>query len=403
VPSIGPNNPDAAESRLAGPAWSSPLGVTANGGGVASAGGAVGNTQYLLVRDFDFNIPADATIVGIVVEIRRRSSFPGDYVKDNFVGLTFNGNTGNGQRTDAATWWPNALTYKTYGGPTDMWGSTPGLYTPAILNDPAAFGVYVSANLAQTFASAEIDHVRATVHYVLSATVGGAGVATSEVVPGGTMHATATVDGSGQGIESEETHGVAVTGYGFLGPSGIPSAEGFGTGTMGGLVVLDGTGAAIATDETWGTGAVLRSMTPAGIASAEAHGTGTATPQVASIALVGLASAEQFGTTVLRLTSYGAGIPSQEALGVGHVSKPDDAEVRRRQRVDAGLEWDDDPMRRFALVDQVEGGVVYGARGRYFLFAPELRDGEIQTADDHVAESLEQLGVFIEIDPVTVT
>ena len=54
--------------------------------------------------------------------------------------------------------WPVARTYETYGGPTDLWGTT---WTPADIND-ANFGVALSAIMQGN--TLEVDHIRITVY-----------------------------------------------------------------------------------------------------------------------------------------------------------------------------------------------------------------------------------------------
>ncbi|MCR4339413.1 MAG: glycine-rich protein [Gemmatimonadaceae bacterium] len=84
-------------------------------------------------------------------------TYSGDVV-DNVVRLV-RGGTVVGDDKAAATQWPSVDTYKTYGGATDMWGTT---LTPAQVN-AADFGVVLSATV--TTGTAEVDHVRMTIHY----------------------------------------------------------------------------------------------------------------------------------------------------------------------------------------------------------------------------------------------
>jgi hypothetical protein len=64
--------------------------------------------------------------------------------------------------------WSGTESYHTYGGSNDKWGLTaPGALTPADINS-GNFGVVISANynaLAIVLPSAQVNHIRITVHY----------------------------------------------------------------------------------------------------------------------------------------------------------------------------------------------------------------------------------------------
>jgi hypothetical protein len=133
-----------------------------------------GNTDALLVSDFQFSIPATASICGIKVEIEKNASISTllATVSDHRVRLIKAGNAiGNNKAMAGA--WSSAETYETYGGNSDLWGTT---WSPADINDPG-FGLSFSATISGIIGllpSARVNHVQITVYYasiVLSQTL----------------------------------------------------------------------------------------------------------------------------------------------------------------------------------------------------------------------------------------
>lgn len=125
------------------------------------------NTKCLTATNFGFSIPATATITGITVEIERRSSLNG-HIFDNGLRL-LKGGVEVGSNYASATQWPTMDTYMSYGGCSDLWGTT---WTPADIN-ASNFGLvfacidycpFNGVGDAQSF----IDHVRITVCYTNS-------------------------------------------------------------------------------------------------------------------------------------------------------------------------------------------------------------------------------------------
>ncbi len=120
------------------------------------------NTNCLNSTNFGFTIPAAATITGIIVDIEKRSDF-GSNVQDNQLYLIKAGIPIGTNHATLWTSWPWTDTYETYGGCTDLWGTT---WTPAEVN-AANFGVifasidYSCADTIRSF----IDHIRMTICY----------------------------------------------------------------------------------------------------------------------------------------------------------------------------------------------------------------------------------------------
>lgn len=129
----------------------------------------------LSVTGFNFTIPANATVLGLMMEFSRFSSFvprkPGDwpspeahYPFDETVYLTYNGEEfgENKERPSESFNWVFEPEVVPYGGESDTWGLD---LTPALVNDPS-FGVNIDlAGDAEYGSIGHIDFVRLTVYY----------------------------------------------------------------------------------------------------------------------------------------------------------------------------------------------------------------------------------------------
>jgi len=145
--------------------WSTPGNVGASDNTYATIGnitGGIGNySDYLLVSNFGFAIPAGVMIDGIVVEVERSdanartSDFHVQLIKNSLITAT--------DRKVAGTWPTTNGTYQAYGTPTDPWGNT---WTDADIN-AANFGVAIAAQrtVSGSSTAGKIDHVRITVYY----------------------------------------------------------------------------------------------------------------------------------------------------------------------------------------------------------------------------------------------
>ena len=171
--SLGPNFPGTTASLAnAGTsenaeAWVNPGNVVSDNGTEATITAATYDTpdisQLLVVSNFGFQVPAGATIRGIVVEIERRDQAIGA-ASDNRVqlakGTTFASLVGSNQ-ADTALDWPTAATVKTYGTSTDLWGTT---WTAAEVN-ASSFAVMLSVQADAANTDIFVDFIRVTVHY----------------------------------------------------------------------------------------------------------------------------------------------------------------------------------------------------------------------------------------------
>lgn len=157
-------------------AFSSPSNAGLSDGLLSSASATLtllsANTQYLKATGFGFTIPNSASICGIEVEVEKSATGINLFasVTDNAVRLLKAGiPTGSNYAKPAK--WSSSQNYFTYGGVTDLWGTT---WTKADIN-AADFGVAFSAEingLLSLLPSARIDNIRMTVYFNLVLPVG---------------------------------------------------------------------------------------------------------------------------------------------------------------------------------------------------------------------------------------
>ena len=116
---------DNAAIALAGSSqdWTGEDQIYAAGNTDATTGGGALTdaqfTNYLVAKDFAFDLPNDAVITGIQVRIEKE----GIHIKDKHIYLTKDGATVTGEDKAATTTaWPNTDTQVVHGGTTDEWG-----------------------------------------------------------------------------------------------------------------------------------------------------------------------------------------------------------------------------------------------------------------------------------------
>lgn len=177
--SEGPNNPGAATEAVAGclscPGgdWTNFSNVYTNDNMNATANvvafpscfqSACFYSKDLYAHNFGFTVPLNATINGIIVEIKKNSgaattTFP---LRDSVVSLITAPSNLVGLNKSSITPWPGISNYSTYGGNTDLWGTT---WTPAQI-DSSGFGVALKVrNVSNAQQVANVDHIRITVYY----------------------------------------------------------------------------------------------------------------------------------------------------------------------------------------------------------------------------------------------
>lgn len=164
--SSGPRSPStaASDAAIGTEAWSNPTNVTASDNTRATSGiDATKASQALKATGFGFAIPTGAAIDGIVVEWERCRSAGTGTIVDN-ASRVVKGSTIQATDRSSGTSWPSSTAseaYASYGGATDLWGTT---WTPADIN-AAGFGAALSGICSAGSATAAVDHVRITVYY----------------------------------------------------------------------------------------------------------------------------------------------------------------------------------------------------------------------------------------------
>jgi hypothetical protein len=185
----------------AGRDWANPQFITADDTNFSVTAALNNNgdvSDRLYGSSFGLSVPAGATITGIQLDVMRASSRAS--VRDVEVLLTKGGVVVGENRAKPATeLWPfpvTAMAIATYGGPTDLWGTT---WTPAEVNDPDGIGAALSVVRADTnVVTASVDYFRLTVTYTLPATTF---TITSSAGPGGNiapLGSTAVTSGGSQ-------------------------------------------------------------------------------------------------------------------------------------------------------------------------------------------------------------
>jgi len=134
--------------------------INADDGTTASLSGVDGQTIWC--RNFNFSsVPDGAEIVGIEVRIERQSNVGNKAIDETVILTGISGGVDN----KASTEWDTALTLKTYGSASDLWGSES--ITAAAVKDPSFGALFVvrRSNPANAIV-ATVDHVSVRVHYV---------------------------------------------------------------------------------------------------------------------------------------------------------------------------------------------------------------------------------------------
>jgi hypothetical protein len=163
----GPNNASTGSNEVcSGVAWTNPGNITTPGSPYATASlTGHANSQWLEGTNYGFNIPSNASIVGIQVTISRYSSSNagGNSINDVNVSL-IKGGTMTGDNKSTPTDWPTSLGTASYGGVSDLWGV---LWTPDDIN-ASNFGVTMYVYNQSSFSrTAYVNYMQITVTYTL--------------------------------------------------------------------------------------------------------------------------------------------------------------------------------------------------------------------------------------------
>jgi hypothetical protein len=233
----GPNLPDSGlnDTGVGSQAWSNPTGITGDDTDYASANLPTSvssrTSNYLVGTDFDFAIPSEAAIDGIMVRIARYAS--GGSVYDNRVNLVKGGAIQTSGNKASGNAWPSSglpVLSAAYGGASDKWSNT---WTPADIN-AAGFGVALSVtNWSLGSRNVYVDFMQITVNYTVpgTSTVVDCGAGTPVVAYGDEIACEVTVTRT----------------FGSSTPTGAVSLAGEGSGTFTACTLAGSDGTATCT------------------------------------------------------------------------------------------------------------------------------------------------------------
>ena len=134
--------------------------IRADDGNHAFSVGLTDYTHRLKATNFSFNIPAGATIDGIMVEIERYSTYA-NRLKDYRVQLLDgDGNLVGDNKANTSLYWPTSWTNEVYGSYNDTWNISPNV---DMVND-SDFGVVLSVDV-EVSGVGHVDFIRMTTYY----------------------------------------------------------------------------------------------------------------------------------------------------------------------------------------------------------------------------------------------
>lgn len=152
----------AKESAYAGAGfkWVNPNNIFSKNNVYTEAFGFEAASEYLDSSGYAFAVPATATVKGIEAFIERKVQVAGQS-RDDVVRLRKAGVL-VGSNLKSATLWPTSDAVATYGGPTNLWGTT---WTPAEIN-AATFGLTLAVDYVGGEAgNAYVDAMELKVYY----------------------------------------------------------------------------------------------------------------------------------------------------------------------------------------------------------------------------------------------
>ncbi len=114
-------------------------------------------TDTIFFTDFGFNIPTDAEIAGVTLNLYKIEAFNND-VKDTLVSLWNNEVISSNLAIDN-TWLPDSVVYE-YGATDDLWNSN---LTPEIVNS-SSFGIAFQMKTLKWCTGATLGNIELTIH-----------------------------------------------------------------------------------------------------------------------------------------------------------------------------------------------------------------------------------------------
>ncbi len=159
-----PNYGSAATTTALGQSWTNISAAAVEDGVSANVSGLSGNevTNVLRSSGHGFNVPSDAWVRGVALDVRR-GSLSGNLIEDSMVYLRLGGQTVLPNHALAGPW-PTALTTASYGSSTDLWGQS--VMQPGDVNN-ASLGADFVAKYSSTAGNdwVYVDGVKLTVTY----------------------------------------------------------------------------------------------------------------------------------------------------------------------------------------------------------------------------------------------
>jgi len=136
-------------------------------------GGTVRQSNYLVLRNFNINVPLNAQICGMQLEVRRLSSdnTASNWTRDLDIRILKNNQITGTNHANTGVNWTTSETTATYGSNSDLWGTT--LTGFDVSNN--GFGVAIAvesraAGLLLPTVLSLVDHARIRVYYYIPAT-----------------------------------------------------------------------------------------------------------------------------------------------------------------------------------------------------------------------------------------
>lgn len=144
--------------------WSStPASISNDQYTTANLDSSLWPTDYLRSTDYKFAIPSWATINGIELKVeRKRSGGGGSTVTDNSVKLVKNNVIVGANKADTSTAWTSSDTVITYGGSSDLWGTT---WAPSDINNRNFGSVFSAKRTNGGDRTVYVDQIRMKVYY----------------------------------------------------------------------------------------------------------------------------------------------------------------------------------------------------------------------------------------------
>ena len=165
----GPNGPNIAANNTGTGAfaWTNPNNCFLDDNVYATAGNNNGTrlSNTLEAKGFNFNIPLNAKICGVVVGLRRFASANTgtNNVKDADIRLLSNNVITGTSHASISTAWPTAETLVNYGSNSDSWGVT--LTGFEVTSNGFGVGLATTITRATGTVNAQVDQVIVTLYY----------------------------------------------------------------------------------------------------------------------------------------------------------------------------------------------------------------------------------------------